>query len=296
MDASLTGSDLLHYIVPVRLHNILLGLLVVACTHDARAADVLATLKPIHSLTAQAMEGVGVPALLIEGMADPHSYAFRPSDARALSGARLVVMVGPQFETFLARPLASLAPSAKVLALARVADMSLPGGDQHLWLDPTNAARAVGAIGRALAEIDPTHAYEYARNAAWARERLLALDRELRATLEPLRGKPFVVYHDALRGFAAHYGLRLVGAVVTGAEHAARARALAELARKAKAEGATCIFTAPQFEAAEAQALARETGARIWQLDELGAAIPAGPEMYFTLMRGIAATLRDCLG
>jgi zinc transport system substrate-binding protein len=281
----------------MRSRNVLLAaLIVLAAMPVARAADVVATLKPIHSLTALVMDGAGAPALLLNGAADPHSYAFRPSDAKLLVGARLVVRVGPQFEAFLTRPLATIAGSAKVLTLAAVPGMRLPDGDEHLWLDPTNAARAAAAIGRALSEIDPPHAYVYTRNAARAKDRLLALDGDLRAALAPVRDKPFVVYHDAFRGFAAHYGLRLVGAVVSGTEHTAHARALSDLARRAKAAGAVCVFTEPQFEAAEAGMLARETGARIVELDDLGAALPPGPEMYFTLMRRIAATLTGCLG
>lgn len=271
-------------------------LLAVALAFPARAAEVVATLKPIHSLTAEVMEGVGVPALLIDGAADPHNYAFHPSDAKALRDAKLVVMIGPKFETFLDRPLKTLAASATVVALAEVPGMALPDGDQHLWLDPANATLAVDAIGRALAEVDAAHAADYARNAARTKDRLRALDAELRTALAPVADKPFVVYHDAFRGFAARYRLRLLGALVSGAEHATRARALTNLARAAQDAGATCVFTEPQFAAAEAQALARETGASLATLDDLGAAIPAGPEMYVTLMRGIAASLTGCLG
>jgi zinc transport system substrate-binding protein len=266
-------------------------------TDAARAQEppaVVATVKPVHSLVAQVMEGVGAPALLLDGAADPHSYALRPSDAKMLAGAKLLVMIGPEFETFLERPLKTLAGSARVLALASVADMQMDRGDQHLWLDPENAERAVLAIGRALTEIDPARGYEYARNAARARERIAALDRELREKLAPMRDKPFIVYHDAFRNFALRYRLRLLGALVHGAQRTPAARAFAEAVREAKA-GTLCVFTEPQFAAAEAHALARETGARISELDDLGAAIPAGPEMYFTLMRTNAKNLVDCL-
>jgi zinc transport system substrate-binding protein len=241
--------------------------------HAQELPAVVVTVKPIHSLVAQVMEGQGAPVLLIEGAADPHSYALRPSDAKMLSGAKLVVMIGPGFETFLERPLKALAGSARVLALARVADMDLPRGDLHLWLDPENAERAVLAVGRALTEIDPWRGYEYTRNAARAKERIAALDRELRMMLAPVRDKPFTVHHDAFRGFAQRYRLNLVGAWVARAEHAPGARHAAELQEKARAAGATCVA----------------------KIDDLGAAIPPGPEMYFTLMRGVAQSLIDCL-
>jgi zinc transport system substrate-binding protein len=257
----------------VRSLNVIAAALVAWCAAQASHAQVVATIKPVHSLVAQVMEGQGAPALLIEDAADPHSYALRPSDAKALSSAKLVVMIGRDFETFLARPLASIGAQAKVLELARLGDMSLPGGDQHLWLDPENAERAVLAIGRALTEIDPARGYEYTRNAARAKERIAALDRELRETLASVRDKPFVVRHDAFRGFAQRYRLNLVGAQVAGAEHAPGARHAAELSQKARAAGARCVA----------------------RLDDLGTQIPPGPELYFVLMRGVARSLIGCL-
>jgi zinc transport system substrate-binding protein len=289
----------------VKSHNAIVAVLALLFAHaTAAAADaptVVATIRPIHSLTAQVMEGVGVPTLLIEGTADPHEYAFRPSDAKALAAARLVVMIDPEFEIFLEKPLKTLARSARVLALARVDGMALATDemgllDRHLWLDPVNAALAVEAIGRALSEVDRAHAYEYTRNAARAKDRLLALDRELRAELAPVRDVPFIVYHDAFRALVARYGLKMNGAIVSGAEHAPRARSLGFLATRAAQEPPRCIFAPPHAEPAYVGTLAQASGARVAELDDLGAAIPAGPDMYVTLMRGVVASLKGCLG
>src|SRR3546814_3776553 len=47
----------------------------------AEQPEVIASIKPIHSLAAAVMAGVAVPELLVPGAASPHSYALRPSDA-----------------------------------------------------------------------------------------------------------------------------------------------------------------------------------------------------------------------
>jgi zinc transport system substrate-binding protein len=268
---------------------------------DAGAAPpVVVTLKPIHSLVAAVMQGVGAPALLIDGNANPHDYAMRPSDARLLASARLIVMVGPGMENFLDQPLKTLAAKATVVTLARNPNMDLPpveggGRDLHLWLDPENAKHIVESVSFALNEVDPAHGYEYARNAARENDRLAELDRDLRRALAPVRGRPFAVYHDAFRGFARRYDLNVIGFLVRGAEKAPGAQSLAALRDKMAATGARCLFTEPQFEPAEAQALARATGARLGELDDLGARLPPGPDMYHALMREIASALLDCL-
>jgi zinc transport system substrate-binding protein len=98
-----------------------------ACAPALRAAeiDVVASIKPVHSLVANIMEGVGEPALLVRGTGSEHSYSLRPSDARALDQAEVVFWVGESMETFLTKPLRALAGDAKVVALAEVPGITL---------------------------------------------------------------------------------------------------------------------------------------------------------------------------
>ena len=88
----------------------LIGTLIFSGT--ALAADpvkVVASIKPIHSLVAGVMQGVAEPTLLVKGATSPHSFNLRPSDARALNQADLVFWVGEDLETFLTKPIQSLA-------------------------------------------------------------------------------------------------------------------------------------------------------------------------------------------
>lgn len=90
-----------------------------------QAPAVLVTLKPVHSLVAGVMAGVGEPRLLIAGAASPHTYSLRPSDARALAAADLVFWVGDGMETFLQKPLETLAGDAAVVTLSQAAGVTL---------------------------------------------------------------------------------------------------------------------------------------------------------------------------
>ncbi|MBI4183457.1 MAG: zinc ABC transporter substrate-binding protein [Proteobacteria bacterium] len=95
---------------------------------DGAAADppkVVATIKPIHSLIAGVMEGVGVPDLLLDGPASPHAYALKPSDARKLAAAEVVFWVDKGLEAFLAKALGALAPKARVVALSEEPGVAL---------------------------------------------------------------------------------------------------------------------------------------------------------------------------
>jgi zinc transport system substrate-binding protein len=79
---------------------------------------VMASIKPVHSLVAGVMEGVGRPGLLVEGAASPHTYALKPSQVRALSEAKLVFWVGQNLESFLAKPLDNISKDARPVALS----------------------------------------------------------------------------------------------------------------------------------------------------------------------------------
>lgn len=91
----------------------------------AAEPNVAASIKPIHSLAAGVMEGVGTPTLLVEGAGSAHGYVMRPSDARALARADVVFWVGEGLETYMAGPLAELAGGARVVALAEARGVAL---------------------------------------------------------------------------------------------------------------------------------------------------------------------------
>jgi len=92
----------------------------IAAGHPAAAADldVVATIKPIHALVAEVMEGVGVPKLLVKGTGSPHTYALKPSDARELNEAAIFFRVSENVEPFTRRIVAALPSSVRVVTLA----------------------------------------------------------------------------------------------------------------------------------------------------------------------------------
>ena len=85
--------------------------------------DVVASIKPIHSLVAAVMEGVGTPELIVEGAGSPHTYALKPSQAQKLENADLVFWVGHELEAFLEKPLEAIAGKAKTVELFDAHDL-----------------------------------------------------------------------------------------------------------------------------------------------------------------------------
>lgn len=290
------------------------------------APKVVASIQPIHSLVTGVMEGVAEPRLLVPAGASPHGYQMRPSDAAALQDADLVVWVGEGMETFLDKPIASLADSGKALELMEAPGLTLlesreggawdshddgeeaeeadahdhehghDEGDPHIWLSPANAKAIVAAVATALSEADAANAATYAGNAEKLAARLDQLQGDLSAQLQPVRGKPFIVFHDSFQYFEKAFGLDGVGSITVSPDRPPSARRLAELRQRITEHGAACVFSEPQTRTQLVATLVEGTRIGAGQLDPEGsAALPQGTEAYFALMQGNARALVDCL-
>lgn len=102
------------------------AVLALAAASPAKAdLEVAVTIKPIHALVAQVMEGVGTPTLLIKGSASPHTYALRPSEARALNHADVVFRVSETVEPFTRKLVAALPSSVRIVTLAEAPGIEL---------------------------------------------------------------------------------------------------------------------------------------------------------------------------
>ncbi|NIR84665.1 MAG: zinc ABC transporter solute-binding protein [Gammaproteobacteria bacterium] len=276
--------------------------------------QVVVTVKPVHALVAAVMEGVAEPYLLIDGVASPHTYALRPSQARRLERAHVVFWVGESLETFFVRTADLLAERARVVEIMRHANLrhgephhhthapstpragDIPTLDPHVWLDPRNALAIAGLAANVLVEVDPANAPTYVANTARLRSAVNALEAEIDAQLDPVRAVPFVVFHDAYSLFARRFGLKAAGALTLNPAHAPGARRVAALRETLVQLGVACVFTEPQFEPRLVRVLIEGTGVRTGVLDPLGVDIPAGPQAYPALMRRLTASLIACLG
>ncbi len=281
------------------------------------APRVVASIPPLHSLTAGVMDGVGAPALIARSAASAHHHVLRPSEARALQRAEVVIWIGPALEAFLAKPIRSLAGKASIVTMLETPGLGLlaprkgglwasdgpspasraePGNaDPHIWLDPENAKIMVGAIGAALAAKDPANGALYGANVRALSRRLDALAAELRARLEPFRAVPFLVYHDGFQYFEKRFGLDARGAVASAPERKPGPKRMLRLRALIKAGRIGCIFADPGTPASLIQALTEETGVKSAVLDPLGAGLAPGTDLYFALMRANARAFVRCL-
>jgi zinc transport system substrate-binding protein len=285
----------------------------------AVAEPKIVTSFPMLQSLAAAVSG-SVPESIVRGGGSPHTYSMRPSDARALEQADLVIWIGEDYEGFLERPIKALGKRARVLELAEAPGVTTlktrEGGvwegdghghshshaghkhgdvDGHMFLDPKNAAAFGRAIAAALVEIDAANADRYRANAEALATKLDTLDAELAASLRPLAGKPFIVFHDSLQYMEKRYGLTPAGSITVSPERRPSAQRLQRLRDRIARSKTICVFAEPQFDQALVRTVVEGTKAKTGTLDYVGAEVPPGADHYFIVMRGLAKDLSSCL-
>ena len=135
----------------------------------------------------------------------------------------------------------------------------------------------------------------YDENAHKLVHRLDDLTEEVAGQVAPVGDKPFIVFHDAYRYFEDRFGLTAMGSAVVSEERSPGVRRIRELRDKVRQLGVTCVFSEPHFDQRLVATIVEGTEIRSGTVDPLGVDVESGPELYFAVLRNMAASFRDCL-
>ena len=274
------------------------------------------------SIAARVMAGVGEPGLILPPGASPHGYALRPSEARLLQEADLVVWVGPALTPWLADPIATLAPEAALLTLEDAPGIAtLPVRAGGPFEAPRRRGR--GRPRQAHATTTTHEPREGDRRPPLARPRQRrrrgARDRRgarrgrpgerrglrgerrglrrprpprsaqaLEARLAPLRGRPFIVFHDGYQYFEHAFGLPAAGSIALHDGDAPGTARIAAHPRPGPRAGRRLRLRRAGVRAGAARHGDRgHRGARR-RARRLGATLAPGPQLYPALLSGLA--------
>jgi zinc transport system substrate-binding protein len=245
---------------------------------------VLSSLRPL-TLIAQEITGASASVdTLLPVTASHHDYPLKTSDYTRLKTADIVLWVGPELESFLQKPLSNL-DASKIITAYTLKDIHWPADnhrsgaqkdtheheqDPHLWLDPRNAVLVAKAITEKLEQVDAANAVLYRENFRLFKEKIQKLDERLKASLKPLEGIGFVVYHEGFGHFVSHYGLYQLDYLTYTPEQKPGARHLHQL-RLILAKETKCLFLEPYGDTRSARDLAQEFKLPTATLDALGA-------------------------
>ncbi|MDB2325245.1 zinc ABC transporter substrate-binding protein [Alphaproteobacteria bacterium] len=305
-------------------------------SNPAKANDhlnVLASIKPIHSLVSMVMGDLGTPEVLVKGAASPHTYSLTPSQAQDLQNADLIFWVGPDLEGFLQKPLATIGETAKRVQLTKISGLDQlefrEGGafeghghddhdedghddhdedghdddhrhgahslDPHIWLSPKNTKVMLAHIAHMLGDLDPGNAATYDANADAAALAVDDLASEIKTALAPYGQEGFLLFHDAYQYFENEFGLNASGAIAINPEVMPGAKRIAEIRELIARSDIKCVFSEPQFESKIVNVVIEGTGKKSVVIDPLGASLEPGKDLYRQLMMAMKTSFQQCL-
>jgi zinc/manganese transport system substrate-binding protein len=254
-------------------------------------------------------ERVSVYPLIGPGQ-NAHAYEPRPSDARRIKRAGLVVLNGLGFDDWLPRLVQASGYQGKLaVASDGIRPLAMHGGnshdvreariDPHAWQDVANAQVYAANIAAALIAADPAGAEFYRANAARYHAALDALDTDIRTAIArlPQERRRVVSSHDAFGYFARAYGLTFLAPVGAAGHSKPGARDVARLIEQLRSEKAPAVFIETILDPRLIERIRIESGAKMGgTLYSDALSPPDGPApTYIAMMRHNLDTLLKAL-
>ena len=294
---------------------------------------VVASIKPIHSLASYLMDGIAKPDLIVDGYASPHGFAMKPSHAKMLQNADLIFWVGEDLESFLEKPLSSIAKKAEKIELMETKGLQVlkfrernifdehdhdeHGHEDHAKKEDDHDDHGHDEHGHAHGEYDP-HIWLDPSNAkvivkkitnqlskidkdnssvykANSKKLLKDLDGLIKEVKNEInKDASFVVFHDAYQYFEKRFGINVIGALTVNPDVMPGAEQLSEIREIIEHEKVSCVFSEPQFNPDIIKAVAKDTNIKTGVIDPLGATLNPGKKLYFDLIRNMSKSFKGC--
>lgn len=202
---------------------------------NAQAALEVVTTTPDLGSIAAAVGGDKVHVTnLARGTEDPHFVDAKPSFARILNKADVLIEGGADLEIGWLPPLVDGARNRKIVrggegrvdASEGIAMLEVPegkvdrsqgdvhaAGNPHYLLNPDNGKIVAKHLAAHFSKVDPANAAAYARNLNEFETALDAKTKEWGSALQSFQGTKVVTYHKSFEYFAKRFGLVVAGQI-----------------------------------------------------------------------------------
>ena len=268
---------------------------------------ILATTYPIYLFTktlTEGVDGVEVTQLIDETVSCLHDYTLTVPDMKAIEKADIIILNGADFEEFMEDALAQT--NAVTIDCSQGIDLLPATGhehhdheddhhhghfDPHYWLSEDAGLVMLDNILQGLSELDPPHQDVYHENFSAAAQ-LFHKDQLDASTLSC----PYLItFHDGFQYFAHDNGLTLLKSIEEEEGSEASAADIKEIVALIKEYDIPAIFTEKHGSDDTAQAIARETGVAVYQLDMIMSGDGQDLSAYFDALNANYAIIQEAL-
>ena len=264
---------------------------------DRHSLKIYTTFYPIYDFTKKIVgDDVQVENLIPAGV-EPHDFELSPKQAAKIYDGDIFIFLGESMEPWAKKMAQDL--DKKGVTVIEAGKGLIENDDPHIWLDPVLAGKMAINIYKGLVYVDEEHEPDYNKNITALTRKLDELDKSLSQIASGSMRKDIVTSHGFLGYVARRYGFNQMAITGLSPQEEPSTKKMAELIKFCTDKDIKYIFTEPGENSKLTETLARDTGAKILELNPLGTLrtdeIKAG-EDYFSIMEKNLEALKTALG
>ncbi|MCB1867765.1 MAG: SCO family protein [Gammaproteobacteria bacterium] len=268
-----------------------------------KAFNVVASIRPVHSILAALMQGGEAPELLVSGAELPFEHKLTAMQRQQIEAADLVVWTGPELEPFMQEVITGLKGKTRVVELLDLSAMKiLPQRrnsnlrDPFFWMDSRNILILADQMARTLIEADPVRSHLYLYNRRELHRKLSELDRRYEFGYRGLSQGVALLLYDSLQYFAQAYAMRLGEVLSPLPAEPVATETLLKVRNHIRNGEFVCVLTETGMPNEYLSLLTDGLSVRIGELDSFGQRFQPGSDLYAQLMEYNTGVIQDCLG
>ena len=253
-------------------------------TQAADKLQVVATLPDLAAIAAEVGGGAIILNTLAKPSEDPHFVDPKPSFAKILNKADLLIEGGADLELGWLPPLVQNARNPKILPgqpgrlsasdgivlkerPAGPVDRSQgdvhPAGNPHYLMDPLNGPIVARNLAARFGKLQPAASAMFLENAASFEKQISSHMAEWRKSLSPLKDVKVITYHRTFTYFLDRFGLDLFDTIEPKPGIEPSPSHIAGLINRAKVAGVKVVLVEENRPRKTPERVAREIGAQL---------------------------------
>lgn len=268
--------------------------------NNKKVLTVAASFYPMYIFSLNVAKDV--PNVKVINMTKPtagclHDYSITTDNMKTLDGAQIFVTNGAGMESFMDKVTEQM-PNLKVIDASNGIQLIKNKGDevynQHIWVSISNAITQVKNIGEQLATLDPVNAIKYKSNTTAYVMKLQSQRDKMHKSLDNIKNRDIVTFHEAFPYFAKEFNLNIVGIVEREPGSEPSARDLQQTVEQVKKLKVKALFAEPQYPTKAIETISRETGSKVYTLDPAVTG-PMDADAYINIMDSNLKILEEAL-
>ena len=241
-------------------------------TQNDNTTKIVTSFYPMYIIAENITDGA--ENIELENMADVnvgclHDYTLTTEDMKKLENADIFIINGLGMESFIDKALSSNQEMQIIDSSTNIQNL-ISDEDEinaHLWTSIENYIIQVENLAEGLKANNPENAEIYEKNANQYIEELKQLRERYLSELEGLKGKKAICLNEAFEYMGQELGLEMTTVETDHEESTMSAEMLRSIIDEAKAENIEMIIIDKNDNKANAETIANETGATIYELN-----------------------------